>query len=985
MMNVKNTSMEALVGLTVIEASAGTGKTFSLVTHLLRLIFGGTQPERIVALTFSRAAAGEIFNSFIERLSLAAADDRAAEEESERVGSCLSRKDFADMLRKVISHQHLSQIGTLDSFLMRIVRMLPLELGLEGEVEVLGDFRAPVEQSRLLDEMMALESDDAKQFYSDAFRLAFDGDGAKSFLGEFARFIKAWHYRFRDMPDRESWGVAERIWGDDVPDDLDVTIGDIRALADGLSLSPCASKRGADTFIKAVREFGGTPKDAPKCMKDEPLASAAVAMMNRWSIASALRRTEGIYRLMYAYESAYTLKVRQRGLITFDDVPRLIGGLGEDVLFPIEYRMDAKLDHWALDEFQDTSRGQWTALKNLIEESRQSGGGKSVFIVGDRKQAIYEWRGGDVRILGERVAAADVRGSLTESRRYLRRISAAVNRIFDTATIRGIFNMDNAEAEVQWECPEHKSFDVGSEGFVNVIQAVKEGSQARQSDFFGPIENELKAVRPWERGLTSAILVRNNAFGEAILAHLKANGVGNVVFEGDSGVMDSPVSLAFVMMLKLAEHPCDEYAYACIRHSPIGEAMYPQGVPDAAGLSAELLADFTRLGIVRKFREVREALKKVPDTWNDFIEARFADLIKCAVEFEDARDETLQLSDFIRHLEEHRRRDFAEDGMVRIMTMHQSKGLGFDHVIVPFYEFDDLYGGRHPGPVSNEHPAWVLDSPSAGAEAADSVLCAAECRRRQAQLYASLCLDYVALTRAKKALTIILHPQNAKPPPVPVRFSDLVRMVGLETGGDREWYLKCATGEMAKRPSGERALVPHRRKREKVAKSRPSESFAAALSADSLFADDCGAGAEYGKEMHARYEKVEWIAAGVASDAFDLAFVKPADFSELWRERSYELFADGSWESGQLDRVVFSGEGSDRRAAIFDFKTNAMLSGESADSYVERMRNSYRPQMEAYRRAVQMLSGIPAERISANLLLTRTRSVVEVCRTWQPV
>ena len=97
--------------LTVIEASAGTGKTFSLVTRLLTLIFNGTQPERIVALTFSRMAAGEIFNSFIERLSNAANDDEVALKESERLNLKLSKSDFAQMLRRVISSQHLSLMG----------------------------------------------------------------------------------------------------------------------------------------------------------------------------------------------------------------------------------------------------------------------------------------------------------------------------------------------------------------------------------------------------------------------------------------------------------------------------------------------------------------------------------------------------------------------------------------------------------------------------------------------------------------------------------------------------------------------------------------------------------------------------------------------------------------------------------------------------------------------------------------------------------
>ena len=890
----------------------------------------------------------------------------------------MTKGDFASMLRKVISRQHLSLIGTLDSFLMKIVRMLPLELGLEGEIAVLSDFRAPVEQGRLLDEMMALESDDAKMFYRDSFRLALDGDGSKSFLEEFSGFISCWHQMYRDVPEREAWGVAERIWGDGAPHGLDVSIADIRALADGLM--PFASKRGVETFIRAVREFSGTVKDSPKVLKDEPSAAEAVSKMHLWRIGRALRRTAGIYRLVHTYEAAYRTKVRQRGLITFDDVPRLIGSLGDNVKAPLEYRMDAKFDHWALDEFQDTSRGQWAALRNLIEESRQSDGGRSVFIVGDRKQAIYEWRGGDVRILGEQVEAADDNGELSVSRRYLGRISSAVNRIFDETTIRGVFNMDDAVLETRWTCPEHVSFNKENEGFVKVVQAEKSGKQASQSDFFEHIEEELRTIRPWERGITSAILVRNNTFGESILAHLKANGIDKVVFEGDSGVMDSPVLAAFTMLVKLAEHPDDEYAYACIRHSPLAEVMYPNGMPSPAEASAGLLADFTRLGMVRKFREVREALKKVPDSWNDFTESRFADLIKCAAEFEDVRDETVRLSDFIEYLSEHKRRDFAEEGMVRIMTMHQSKGLGFDHVIVPFYEFDDLYGSRHSGPLRSSDPRWILDNPSADTDATDPVLGAAERRRRQSQLYASLCLDYVALTRAKKALTIILHPQNAKPPPEPTRFSDLVRLVGLESGGDWTWYEKCCKEQPKAAASASIPEVPpvSRKKRMCISKARPSESFMTGLAVDRLFADDYGSGAEYGKEMHAKYEKIEWVPEAEVKDSFDRAFVKPEGFSELWRERAYEIFADGSWESGQFDRVVFMGEGADRKAVIFDFKTNAMRQGETVGAYETRLREAYAPQMAAYRRAVHMLTGIPLADVSAKLLLTRTRSIVDV-------
>jgi ATP-dependent exoDNAse (exonuclease V) beta subunit len=76
--------------------------------------------------------------------------------------------------------------------------------------------------------------------------------------------------------------------------------------------------------------------------------------------------------------------------------------------------------------------------------------------------------------------------------------------------------------------------------------------------------------------------------------------------------------------------------------------------------------------------------------------------------------------------------------------------------------------------------------------------------------------------------------------------------------------------------------------------------------------------------------------------------------------------------------VVFTGEGADRKATILDFKTNAMRQGETVEAYETRLREAYTPQMEAYRRAVHMLTGIPIANVSAKLLLTRSRSIVDV-------
>ena len=984
--------MERIAPLTVVEASAGTGKTYALVTRLLTLIFCGVEPEKIVALTFSRLAAGEIFNTFIERLSKAAETPKGAAKESGtlNLGRQISQAEFAAMLRKVIAHQHLSLIGTLDSFLMRVIRMVPFELGLAGEITVMSDYRSPLERSRLVGDMLMLDTPDAKDVFRKAFREVFSGVGTQSFLAEFSKFIANWHARYRDHLDKIEWGSEERIWGAEVPRRPEISLMEIRLNATKFALMK-GKNTAIDNFIKVIANYGGeTPPKIPAGLAKDPLAHAVVKKMWDYRISETLRTTRGIYDLMWIFERAYASTIRARGLISFDDLPRLLMGLSEETRLALEYRMDARFDHWALDEFQDTSRGQWNAIRNLIEENSLPDGNKTVFIVGDRKQSIYEWRAGDVRILGEQVELARKAPNrllpLDESYRYRSEISFAVNKVFETSVIRGLFEMDDAPANAVWECREHESHDKVNEGFVEVSEAPKAAKgKTPAENFFEPVANALRAVKPWERGITCAILVRTNNFGMELLAYLKQNGFADhVVFEGDMPIFDSPVLGAFAALLKLAEHADDTYAYAQIKYSPLAKALYPNGLPPLAELSAALLADFTRLGMVRKFRGVREALKGVPDSWDeDFTESRFEDFIKCAAEFEDMREANMRLSDFIDFVKQKNSRDFADANKVRILTMHRSKGLGFDYVIIPFYESDGLSGNANPNrlaPLTQENPAWVLKHPGVSTAESDPVLSAAERRRKQSEIYASLCLNYVAMTRAKKALTLILHPANkGTKGAVPNRFSDLVREVGLKTFGNPAWYLEEGRRVSTEEAATETAALAFKRpSRQSFAKVRPGEAFQSGIRGDTLFMETFGAAAERGTQLHEEFAKIEWLPESAAKSPFEKALVKPEGAVELWRERAYELITEGSWQSGQFDRVVFVGEGVARRATIYDFKTNALQSGESAESFAVRMTRTYAHQMRTYRAALASLTGLPLTSISTTLLLHATHSAVAV-------
>ena len=82
------------------------------------------------------------------------------------------------------------------------------------------------------------------------------------------------------------------------------------------------------------------------------------------------------------------------------------------------------------------------------------------------------------------------------------------------------------------------------------------------------------------------------------------------------------------------------------------------------------------------------------------------------------------------------------------------------------------------------------------------------------------------------------------------------------------------------------------------------------------------------------------------------------------------------WESGQFDRVVFTGTGADRRATIYDFKTNVPRPEETEAAFAVRMRAQYAGQMRAYAAALAQLAGLPPDRIETVLLLTATSSTV---------
>ena len=942
----------------LIEASAGTGKTQELANRMIALLREGVKPQEIVALTFSRAAAGEIFGRFVSLLA----------------NQALTSHEAATTLRGVLATQHLSQVGTLDSFLLRIVRAFPQELGIAGDLRVMDAYERDRRRAALAFSLLRRTDGDSKRRFVEAFGLAKGNEDVRSYVAAYRQFVQSWHRFVTAYPESSAWGDAAALFGGD-PAFLHVSERELDAAADGIAgfVTEGAAADKWRQLVEWVRRFRGrfgTPSgfvakvfDGAGSLFSEDIFSLtfnrrtyvftreqtcalrdAVSCVCGYAVRRQLELARGIYAVVSAFEAEYDRRIRRRGLLVFDDVPRLIGAVPDELRLSMEFRLDAKIRAWALDEFQDTSRDQWRVIENLVDEARQSGGEKSVFVVGDRKQAIYGWRDGDVSIFErERDCGLYLRGELKKTYRSGPDVVSAVNRVFAQGRIASEFPA--------WECPVHESAHEGLTGFVRVVDA----SGSQRADFVEPVFLALKASLglssddPRRRRTSAAVLVRDNKLGNVLADGLRALGLEGVALEGETRVLDTPALSGFLDLVQLADHPGDAMAYRHFLMTPLARAKYPDGAPSAEEISLGMSVALTSRGLVRTLRELRALLPDDAETaWSKFTEESFTEMLRAAAEFERGLSEDQRLSDFSAYLGARRKRTVAEPGKIRVMTIHRSKGLGFDYVVLPLYEHESLTASPD-GPLLGD--GWILPDPGERVLAAAPALKPAFDSRRSRAEQESLCTYYVAMTRAKRAMTIVLHPASKSGKASATRFSDLVRSAELGDLFHPEFAFDAVprAESAVAAASGIPSLPPKRGPRLRLARRLPSLSFATGVSAGSLFASA-------GRRDTARRRGVaaHRAAAGVE---FSAALPRPDRLVALWREKPFEVYANGEWTSGRFDRVTFFRDENDELCAeVVDFKSSL--------EHPER----HDRQLAEYRLAVAALAGIPPSRVTSRLV-----------------
>ena len=1044
--------------LLAVRASAGSGKTYELTTRYIALLRAGAAPESILAATFTRKAAGEILDRVLRRLAAAANDERERAALARDLGDeTLDRGACRDLLVALLRRLDRVAVGTLDGWFARLARGFRWELGLPAAATMI-DERGP-ENEELRREAIGLllaEARDARAI-DDLLELLKDlrrGKSKRRIVEELSDLFLAVYGAYLAAP-KEAWSALDDS-GETLDDEtLDDAASSLEAsaptqdakLAKALEKVTAAVRDGdwgsalKETLVRGALESGtynkkGIPSEVLDVLR--PVADHAVIAMRR----ELRRQAEALRELLERFDRHYTaLRLARRALL-FDDVPRALAAAaaaqGNDAA---EYRLGAPVRHLLLDEFQDTNPRQWAILRPAVRRAASDPRG-SVFVVGDVKQAIYAWRGATAEIFDG--LAGEIPGLAEERRNTCRRCAKdvldVVNEVF-RSIVGTEPNPALLDAKKQprydvvgpwrrWFQP-HETAGEEKRGRVEMFlsPAPPKGGDAEYADdeeeqapprtharFAAERVKELADAAPQA---TIGVLVRSNKAGAAIQFALNELGV-EASGEGGTPLDDDPAVEAILSAFELADHPeATAAAYAAL-HSPLAETLGIASL-DAAELrraARRIRADLADDGAAALVARWAKILAPHGD-------ARGAERLEQLIAFADEQDAAgfARPGDFVRAA----RAAMVEEpkpARVRVLSIHKSKGLEFDVVVLPELG-KGLVHGHFTLLFDQESPAapikGVFRSPGKEIAALLSpTLAEAYARAATREAVEGLCLLYVAMTRARYALTLVGEAPKANEKTLPFSMAGILRGAlarGAAGGstepvyahGDPRWMDKAAWNDApdaaASAPLDPPRLgkSPREAPRRGLRRASPSSLERGGLvTAEDLLRLAPHGGRRFGSLIHALFARVAWsddpapsdaeLAAALEAEAPDVADreaaeaiaaframlgkdevraalarprLGPGEEAEALAEQPFAaLLDDGTLLQGRFDRVVLRRRaGRVVGAELLDYKTDA-VDGEKLDEAVE----TYRPQIDAYRKALCAMHGLPPEAVAATLL-----------------
>lgn len=1029
----------------LIRASAGSGKTHQLTNRFIGLLIAGEEPSGILAVTFTRLAAGEIMERVLGRMLEAIQSDtgllQLQESLVEAGFSSPGRDQVRDAMRRLIDDLHVCRISTLDAFFSRLATAHTFECGLPPGWTILAKDQLDAIQAGAIQKILSQGGPkEARQLMHRLSR----GKASSQVADELGYIVSDAHDKYLEFP-VEAWNNPDGF-SPPTANEIDQVRKQFQSIDCPLTKTGTPRKNWKKSLDKLQQWF-----DDPQGIDPMELFSSGLAKFvcegnthfDKEEIPDEIRGTVQLLMntlrpelagkilaqnlatrdLLRNYGHFRTQGLQARGGVGYQDIPLALASAGVlAAAGTILYRLDAATRHLLLDEFQDTSLLQFAALEPLVDEIRSDiDGGRTIFCVGDAKQAIYGWRGGHAEVLDLMAGylVPDSESSLDTSFRSSPQILECVNQVFGKLPDENWLPDD--QAAISGWCRNFHEHIVAPGGPNDtpghvVLKVARDHADRKAAvcPFIDAID-EVKNSLEHSPDATIAVLVRKNAYIAQMVAALKAQGIA-ASEEGGNPLVDSAAVGRLVALLELVEHPGDATMRFAVARSPLPEiATVIDGFPTgdwedplvATAIATFLRERIHRLGMLEAISPICRELARISSPED---RTRIQQMLE---QLHLRNPMGCRLEELITHLRGHRLSS-PSGSQVQVMTVHQAKGLGRDVVILPELAGDWL----KPRPKLLERKSTLNDLSTSPVEPiigryikeleqnilGDPYI---EMNRqwRQSRLQEALSILYVAMTRAKRTLTMIIPAQRLpESSAAHLLWHTLGQGQSLEAG---EVLYEQGTRAAVSRIKGtsitstQLARIPDLSAATAATTRSPSKHTAIFSTEEALRARSIGTlvhGAlevlDWNTELPADIEQILTrqnprlsgdieAALQILRSALDEDLIaildRDATGVRLGQEEGDVLVLEKevpySCDSGNgiIDRlVILEREGQPIAAEVIDFKTD-QISG-SAQETAEK----HRHQLESYRSAVSSTWGIEPSSISTRVALVRSGEVVNL-------
>ncbi|WP_107690720.1 RecB-like helicase [Campylobacter concisus] len=710
-----------------LKASAGSGKTFALSVRYIALVLRGENINEIIALTFTKKAANEmkerIIATFLDLQNKKDELDKLCKELSLSQDEVIKRRD--EKLDRFLQSE--LKIYTFDAFFSGILKKFSQNLGLSPDYSVQDSL-----QDLAWKKFVKEASKDQKLLSELALMMIISSQKEASFSQTLAKFY-------------ESFGGELKDSGASYPDDSKVRAAQ-KEINEHIALQNGASDTAKKTFSeqnlfelfknKVFERESLDYRTFSKIYTSEldRLFNELKEAAKEYILEVERYRLSGFSKLLNVYKYSNLELNKEINALSFADINKLVFKLlvenfDKDVLY---FRLDGRINHLLIDEFQDTNVIQYEIILPIITEIvsgyGQNGLG-SFFYVGDTKQSIYKFRGGKKELfdkLGEKFEQILVE-NLPSNYRSLKALVKFNNAIFEEIYHRYGLSFEPQEPakkdkelsyKVSGECP---YFEVKEDdyGYLRVLS---------YEDIAGAVVLQVKELLA--AGVNASeitVLCWKNSDISLISEVLSSEGIKSIN-EGTLELKRTPFVAAII-----------EYSKFCL----FGEEIYEKNVKALVDTNPK------RLKIKAEDSATKSLFYLAKNLYINMADIDILRLFELSSSYKN-------LSDFIFNLENFSSKisPKSSDG-VRVMTVHKSKGLEFAHVIV----CDMMSKGR--GDDSNfiteysEKGEWIVKSRISGRENFDPEYAGVLEQMRELEKQENINKIYVAFTRATKSLIII--------------------------------------------------------------------------------------------------------------------------------------------------------------------------------------------------------------------------------------